>query len=192
MKEKKLTPILICNIIFMILLGIVCLISAISLIIGKLSESALDVAQDYMFIYAFVNISNAIALACGIVYLFNGYGKSVADYYKLFLIYVAVNSLLIAGAIFIAVGFVVEEILLLAKIVLLVVLAMWKNLGKTKSWIVFILILGLDIALFITTLISSEISIHILVSLVTSLALDGIIAIAIQGKYRDKAIRGTK
>ena len=72
---------------------------------------------------------------------------------------------------------------------MLLILTFGKDLGRTKTWSVFHVLIALDIAIAILMFDSRE-ALSSIASGLTRLVLDGTIGLAIRAKYADKAARG--
>ena len=151
------------------------------------------------------NITNIVLMAVifsmlimGAVYIIKDYSKQASVFYKAFLflhvgvcvlsiivnlVYYTVNPLMIA--ICILYGF---------KALDLLILVFWKDLGQKRTWILFCVILGLDIVALILAVINM-VNIGFDFSFtgyVTALIADGTIGLSVRGKYENKASRGSK
>ena len=151
------------------------------------------------------NITNIVLMAVifsmlmmGAVYIIKDYSKQASVFYKAFLflhvgvcvlsiivnlVYYTVNPLMIA--ICILYGFKALDIL---------ILVFWKDLGQKRTWILFYVILGLDIVALILAVINM-VNIGFDFSFtgyVTALIADGTIGLSVRGKYENKASRGSK
>ena len=137
-------------------------------------------------------------LMMGAVYIIKDYSKQASVFYKAFLflhvgvcvlsiivnlVYYTVNPLMIA--ICILYGF---------KALDLLILVFWKDLGQKRTWILFYVILGLDIVALILAVINM-VNIGFDFSFtgyITALIADGTIGLSVRGKYENKASRGSK
>ena len=151
------------------------------------------------------NITNIVLMAVifsmlmmGVVYIIKDYSKQASVFYKAFLflnvgvcvlsiivnlVYYTVNPLMIA--ICILYGF---------KALDLLILVFWKDLGQKRTWILFYVILGLDIVALILAVINM-VNIGFDFSFtgyITALIADGTIGLSVRGKYENKASRGSK
>ena len=151
------------------------------------------------------NITNIVLMAVifsmlmmGAVYIIKDYCKQASVFYKAFLflhvgvcvlsiivnlVYYTVNPLMIA--ICILYGF---------KALDLLILVFWKDLGQKRTWILFYVILGLDIVALILAVINM-VNIGFDFSFtgyITALIADGTIGLSVRGKYENKASRGSK
>ena len=151
------------------------------------------------------NITNIVLMAVifsmlimGAVYIIKDYSKQASVFYKAFLflnvgvcvlsiivnlVYYTVNPLMIA--ICILYGF---------KALDLLILVFWKDLGQKRTWILFYVILGLDIVALILAVINM-VNIGFDFSFtgyITALIADGTIGLSVRGKYENKASRGSK
>ena len=151
------------------------------------------------------NITNIVLMAVifsmlmmGAVYIIKDYSKQASVFYKAFLflhvgvcvlsiivnlVYYTVNPLMIA--ICILYGF---------KALDLLILVFWKDLGQKRTWILFYVILGLDIvALNLAVINMVNIGFDFsFTGYVTALIADGTIGLSVRGKYENKASRGSK
>ena len=151
------------------------------------------------------NITNIVLMAVilsmlimGTVYIIKNYSKQAAVFYKSFLfLHVGVCALsIIINLFFYAVTplMIVICILYAIKAVDLLILVFWKDLGKKRTWILFYVILGLDItalllAVFNMVNIGFDFS---FTGYVTALIADGTIGLSVKGKYENKEARGSK
>ena len=151
------------------------------------------------------NITNIVLMAVifsmlmmGAVYIIKDYSKQASVFYKAFLflhvgvcvlsiivnlVYYTVNPLMIV--ICILYGF---------KALDLLILVFWKDLGQKRTWILFYVILGLDIVALILAVINM-VNIGFDFSFtgyITALIADGTIGLSVRGKYENKASRGSK
>ncbi|MCR4590119.1 MAG: hypothetical protein K5668_04810 [Lachnospiraceae bacterium] len=139
-----------------------------------------------------------LMLLTGVLYLVHGYKKNAAVYYKAFLLLlVLVNLMVIILDILYAEKtplVVIKCVLYAVKIILLLLMAFGKDLGREKTWLLLYVVVGLDIAAMIVVLIilfttTFDFS---LVGIIAALLADATIGLAIRGKYADKDSRGTK
>ena len=79
------------------------------------------------------------------------------------------------------------------KAVALCVLAIVKDLGKKKTWIIFFVLLGLDVIGSVILMVDSSIGFlgYAIMGSVSLLISDGTLGLAIHGKYKDKQSRGS-
>lgn len=152
----------------------------------------------------FSNLSNTFLmffilgmLGSGIVYLLKDYTKQAAIYYKAFLV---LNVIVCALSVFIDLRFYTVNTLMIAicvlqlcKIVFLLTLALGKDLGQGKTWMLFRGILAVDfISLVLAVINMAGIGFDFsFMGYVTALIADGTIGLAIKGKYGDKTARGS-
>ena len=142
----------------------------------------------------------SLALICCIIYLWNGYSKKAAVFYKAFLVLTAVASMLSIAVVVdtdavnsnVVKFLELSVFIMAAKIVLLLVLAFWKDLGKRNTWIIFCVILALDLIFGFLFEDIASVRLFRAGSAISRLLVDGTIAFAILGKYEDKESRGTK
>ena len=137
-------------------------------------------------------------LIMGALHLLKDYSKQAARYFKAFLL---LHVVVCALTIFIDLYFSTINAFLVfvttrnaCKAVILLVLLLWKDLGKRKSWILFGVVLALDIAALAFALIHmSNVGFDFsIMGYITALVADGTTGLAIRGKYKDKEARGSK
>jgi len=190
---KKLTPVKIVHLVLIVILLAFSVYAAI-----KMFSGAAAAGRAMMILYGIVNVLNVGALCASAVYLLNSYGKKAADWYKAFLYLNVVVTvlLLIVDIFYIPFSFVlVSSIILLAvKAAALAVLTFKKDLGKKNTWIVFYVLLGLDVMLIVLTFINAtrDSLVFMIHGSASRLINDLTIALAIRGKYADKEQRGSK
>ena len=136
-------------------------------------------------------------LAMGAVYLIKGYSKQAAKYYKAFLLlHVGVCALsIIVDLCFYKVTALMAVICILTafKALDLLILTFGKDLGKNKTWILFYVIVALDIIALILAVINMlKVGFDFsFTGYVTALIADGTIGLSIRGKYENKSSRGS-
>lgn len=194
---KKLTTASIIHLVLMGLLSICDIIAIITFIIC-LSSAAPGTEKIGIWVNIVMMLTIMAMIASGVIYSLHNYEKSAANFYKAFLLLNVVVSLL---TITIDVFFSKTDILTIFKSVvygikalLLLTLALWKDLGENKTWIIYCAIWFLDITVFMLVIIkmamtSFDVS---LMSVLTALISDIVMGIAIRGKYLDKEARGSK
>lgn len=179
MRERKL------NLSIVIVCGILALLSAIgtvSVVFGsQLNE-----------LYKFEAICDLIALALTFFYIINGYGKEYAKYYKMAMLFNALNALIVTAVAANEKTKYISIIMCAVCFGLILILALGKDLGKTKS-------LGLCITVVIIRavgLISQYFEVKtfdpITILVVSQLVLSLMVLASTIAKYDDKQVRGTK
>ncbi len=138
-----------------------------------------------------------IMLLTGVIYLLHGYKKNAAVYYKTFiLLLVLVNLMVIIMDVIYATmtGIIIIKCLLYAiKIILLLLLAFKKDLGPKNTWIIFYIVVAVDIAAFVVMLIimaAGSFDNGNIIGVIAALIADVTLGLAIHGKYADKKSRG--
>ncbi len=170
---------------------------AVNFIIGAVSSDTSSAL--------FSNITNIVLMAVilsmlimGAVYIIKDYSKQAAVFYKAFMfLHVGVCVLsIIINLVFYTVTplMIVICILYAIKATDLLILVFRKDLGSKKTWILFYVIFGLDIASLILALINMlnvgfDFS---FTGYVTALIADGTIGLSVKGKYENKSARGSK
>jgi len=192
---KKFGTVMIVHLVLMIMMALGTVGGAVNFIVGSVNSATVT--------ERFSNLSNILLMAVilsmiimGALYLIKNYSKQAAIYYKAFLLlHIAVCAL----TIFIDLFFYTVNALLIAicvlnavKAVELVILTFGKDLGKEKTWILFYIILSLDVAQLALALVNmANIGFDFsFTGYVTALVMDGTIGLAIRGKYKDKEARG--
>ena len=153
----------------------------------------------------FSNITNIVLMAVilsmlimGAIYIIKDYSKQAAFFYKAFLfLHVGVCILsIIVNLFFYTVTplMVVICILYAIKAADLLLLVFGKDLGSKKTWILFYVILGLDVASLILS-VMNMVNVGFDFSFtgyVTALIADGTIGLSVKGKYENKEARGSR
>lgn len=194
MKEKKLTGLMLCHLILMALLIVLSCVSAGIVFTGKIPEGFVVNSQAYktsVTLYGVAHVANALALAHGIMYLLKGSGKQAAGYYRTFIMLVALGIALRLIGTLVYPGMGPSVCLMIGILLALLVLGFVKDLGAQKTWVVFYVLLALEVVLAIVMFNKAEAMSSIAGSL-SRLVLDVTIGLAIRAKYADKAARGTR
>lgn len=203
MKEKSLTPLMRCHLALMAVLAVMSIVSIVSLLSGAVMSGAMLPARykTSMIFEIVLNVVNVIALSAGIVYIQERYGKRAAAVYKAFLVSAAVSCVFCAvtGAYRLtaadavpAAQYVLRAVLPMAvKLVLLLLLAFGRDLGKRNSWIIFGVILVLDVIYSLLCIVPGDMGFAWITTVFARLVMDGTIGLSIRGKYADKDARGT-
>lgn len=193
MEKKKFTPLMTCHLILMSVLIVLNAIIAVAFFTASATpelKASMDEWSSAIYTSAIWNIVNILALGCGIVYLVRGYSKQAADYYKAFLLLTVLANVVLLVVTVMLPGSTGASLLLILKIILLILLAAWQNLGRRNSWIVLAILVAADliVGFFIP---SADGTVRYQISAALSrLIIDGTIALALKGKYDDKAARG--
>ena len=190
--QKKMNGLTICHLILMVVVCVLSCISAWIIFSGNIPEGYEVVTEAHKTASSIIGVGhvvNILALICGIVYMLKGSGKSVAGLYKAFLVLVTLGLALRLVGRFVFPGFDAAAGLMIGSIVMLLILIFAKDLGRTKTWVVFYILLALDLVVAILMFDSREV-LSSIASGLTRLVLDGSIGLAIRAKYKDKAARG--
>lgn len=201
MNVRNMSPVMKFHLGLSVALVVASLLGAILFLIGigyDISDASAPV-RHAAHLYALIQLINAVALGCSIIYLSSGYSKRAAIYYRYFLILLITVSLLhMITAGFVGAGNVggplvaFSQIIVAARIFVLCMLTFVPDLGKRNSWILFGLLVAFDLAYVLFFGSDGGIVVYRLFSTLSKLALDGTIGLAIRGKYADKAARGTR
>ena len=208
MKEKKFTPLMWCHLALMAVLTITSIVAAIFLLAGAGTIDTTEVGswKTSIVFVACVNVANAAALIAGVIYLLKGYRKDAANYYKAFIMLIAVAATFSAlASVFIKqsdaatdstiiasnTAHILGILFMVTKVVLLSVLAFKPDLGKRNTWIIFGVILAIDLIFGFLYQSPSNMTAYRFATVLPRLFMDGTIGLAIKGKYDDKDARGT-
>lgn len=138
-----------------------------------------------------------LMLITGILYLVHGYKKNAAVYYLAFILLLGLVNVLV---VLIDVLYtqmtpliIIKCIVYSAKIIVLLIMAFGKNLGKKMTWTLLYVVVALDIAGMIVMLIYMFQNgfDFALMGVVAAIVADVTIGLAIRGKYEDKESRGS-
>lgn len=194
--KKKLSPLMIVHLILMVVQIIGC-IGATAAFIGKLGEAAGGKETVGIVLNVIMMLLIMSMLTVGIVYLLKQYGKQAASFYKAFLIlHVSVAVMTTVIYVFFSepnVLYITGSIIYAVKIAILLILAFWRDLGKKKTWILFYILLSLDLAILLLAIVYMAINGFNItfMGFVSALVADGTIGLSVRGKYADKDKRGT-
>lgn len=197
---RKLTPLMTIHMILMIALVFFHLASTVVNIgvIGFSAEEISSWGKPAIRLRGIFNIANIVALVFGILYILDSYSKRAARFYKLFLLFHIIQTLLLIvlnSASGTSLDYYSAGALALhgLKVLFLMIILFWRDFGESNTWKLFFILLVFDVAGSVLTIVSSTGSLAFRIgSSVSRLVLDGTIALAINGKYADKARRGTE
>ena len=194
MKVKKFTPLMWFHLVLMVFMIVVSAALLIVLLTNMIDISEYVIADKtgiQKYLYEGVLLTNILAHYCGIMYLWNGYTKEAAKFYKAFMILLTISNIFIAIASELAYGFALSPVLSLVKIILLLVLTFGQNLGKKETWNAYWLVLGVDFVFGIIIMYPHVFSVARLITVLNRLTATNTIGLAVKGKYDDKDARGT-
>ena len=144
-----------------------------------------------------VTLVVVLMLITGILYLVHGYKKNAAVYYLAFILLLVLVNLFV---VLIDVLYtqktpliIIKCILYSAKIIVLLIMAFGKNLGKKMTWTLLYVVVALDIAGMIVMLIYMFQTgfDFALIGVFAAIVADVTMGLAIRGKYEDKESRGS-
>ena len=151
---KKSSPLKIAHLVLMIAMACGTVGAAVNFIVGYHNASAnTERLSNLMnvFLMAFI----LAMLVFGAMYLMKGYAKQAANDYKAFMI---LHIIVCALTIYIDLSFYKVNALMIAisvvnacKAVLLLILAFGKDIGRSRTWILFYILLALDIVKLVFT-----------------------------------------
>ena len=134
-----------------------------------------------------------LMLITGILYLVHGYKKNAAVYYLAFiLLLVLVNFIVVLIDVLYTQKtplIIIKCILYSAKIIVLLIMAFGKNLGKKMTWTLLYVVVALDIAGMIVMLQTGFD--FALIGVFAAIVADVTMGLAIRGNYEDKESRGS-
>ena len=137
----------------------------------------------------------ALAMICGFIYANKGYSKEAHNYYKAMMCFYAFSALIMIITAIRTSGFGLAELVAIIKIVLLLILGFGKDLGKKNTWIIFYIVLAIELLFSPAIQLINQLSIEALSARIPSeiarLIIAGILGLCIEAKYRDKDARGT-
>lgn len=182
MKNSKFRILMYANVLFIILA-----------VVGNIYGYYLT--NSYQFL---LNIG---AIIFSLVYLLYGYKKNAADYFKFFMLFLALKELLAIESMLVEEGAPIYAVVIVATMMLgFVVLAFGKDLGKKKSTIACAIVVGLSVLTLIVGMMYTpkDLTKNVLVGItlnifnLTRVLMTSITAIMVYAKYEDKYARGTK
>ena len=194
---KKKSPIMIVHMIMLIAMILCSAFATVKFIVDASSASD-GTEKFYNLTHVALMLVILTMLIMGSLYLLNDYSKKAASYYKAFLLLHVVVCVI---TIFVDLYFgetntfyVSVSLLYALRIIVLLALLFWKDLGQKRTWILFyaLLVIGfvtLAVALVHMSRAGFDFSIT---GYFTALLADGTLGLAIKGKYDDKTFRGSK
>ena len=193
MEKAKTSKLVIFHLVLMVLLFVLSIVSAVIVFTGNIPagfEASKETYKTTTTLYGLAHIVNAMALMHGIVYILKGSSKAAANWYKTLVLLVAFGVVLRLVGTLIYPGFGVNVCLMIGIIAALLALRFVKNLGARNSWIIFGILIALELILAVITFDKNEMLSSIAGNL-SRLVLDGTIGLALREKYLDKAARNT-
>lgn len=194
---KRFSPLMIIHLSIMILLMIASAVATV-MFFGGVGTAVEGKGKTEVVMNGFTTLFAALTLGTGALYIIKGYSKKATFYYKTFLLFlVGVTVLSILLDVFYVkmnILLIVKSILYSCKAILLILLALWKDLGKKKNLLFFHSILFFDITGFLMILINMMITRFdfVIMGAISAMICDVAIGLAVKGKYADKAARGSK
>lgn len=195
MNEKKLSPLAICHLVVMALVAAFSLYGAIRLTALGFRPDGLPDSVPFrtgVFLMAAMHIANMCALICCIFYAWKGYKKEVAAYYKAFLLLAMVACILAITASVLFENVMPGIIFMGLKVLLLLILAFLKNMGKLNTLMIFFIMLLVDVIYAFIGVVPDGYMMLRVISVIANLLINATILLAIRGKYADKEERGAE
>ena len=192
MENKKYLPLKIVHLIFMTLgLGYY-LYSLYSLVVIK---DVFSDTKDVIFIVIFT-AATVCALISGFLYLSHGYKKNAAAYFKGYVWILLINEIFTVIWVSKTTDSYLLKLIWTISLVLLTILTVGKDLGKTKSFAITGLFLAGKVFVFIYFLSRMQVlgsgGIDIVLGYAGQIIMAITTGLMVCGKYLDKAARGTK
>ena len=193
----KKSPIVICHLIVMIALFL-CATFATVMFLGGFEFAVEGKARPDALLTGFSTLLVMLMLFMGILYLLKEYSKQAAIFYKAFLLILVLVTVLVTISDDISPdmnGLIITKCVLSGvKVIVLLLLAFWKNLGKKNSLILFCILISMDVAALILVLINMmNTSFNFsLLGVITAIVADGTVGLDVRGKYIDKSERGSR
>ena len=149
--------------------------------------------------FALTSLVFALAMICGFLYASKSYSKPAHNYYKAMMCFYAFATLIPIITTFRLSGFDPLTLIVIIKFILLLILGFGKDLGKKNTWIIFYIILVLELlyaplmrATGVSPSANSGTSLGVPIpETLARLVITGILGLCIEAKYRDKDARGT-
>ena len=182
--------------VLLIILSIACVAVEIVFVLAARAIDDMNLKM-VTYVLATVNLFYAISLICGYIYAKKGYSKDANKFYKAMMVFYALSTIYPIISYFIQPKITPQFVIFCAKFVILLVLGFGKDLGKKNTWILFYILLALELlTAFITH--NADVSVSqkalgtIINDAVSRLVSAGLVGLCIEAKYRDKEARGTK
>ncbi|MBP3815750.1 MAG: hypothetical protein J6H21_02655 [Firmicutes bacterium] len=136
-----------------------------------------------------IHISLILSLLCGLIYVRKDYQKNASIFYKAFILFTAISDAILVYTTISKAGFSLGVAMICVRILLLLIMVFGKDLGKTNTWILFYIVLAIDLLYGILFIPRGYLISMTLVDVIGKLVIDGTIGLAIRGKYADKEAR---
>lgn len=187
MENKKILPIKIIHALLMI--------AALVMSIMEFAKlGSIDSIYTASVFPALCTITNILALIVGFIYLFKGYKKNANVYYKVFMGLCVLFSVLHMTAMSRFIMPYTETLVYMIAAIMLVILAVGKDLGKRNTYIVFAIMMICRLIPLFTSLSSlqyfGEAGFGMLSQVISNILIAGTVGFMVTGKYLDKDERG--
>lgn len=179
MRERKL------NLSIVVVCGILALLSAIGTVTVAFSSELNE-------LYKFEAVCDLISLGLAFFYIVNGYGKDYAKYYKLSMLFHALNALIVTAVAANEKTKYISIVMCAICFALVLVLALGKDLGAKKSLTICVIVVVIRAAGLISQYFAVKTFDPITILTVSQLVLALMILASTLAKYDDKQVRGTK
>lgn len=168
------------------------MLGMIPVIIGCIWMILKAIKADNIFVMLSI-ISGLITFAIAMAYAGKGYKKNGAGYYKAYMVMFAVTCALGIVPAFMGYDYgVLAKVVAVAALICALILAFWKDLGKTKSYVVGIIATLLYLILFVSHIFAGGNFFDTAQASFTGLLMSLLSLVFISAKYADKSARGRK
>lgn len=191
MENKKYLPLKIIHLIFLVVAAVLCCMSLTK--IGTDTSVFPDTT-----LRTVTYVAEIVALFLGGLYLLFGYKKNAAVYYKAFMVILVIAQAIVCYRQTVSTISILPSavILNIISLIMLVVLATGKDLGKARSYLIVTILLVCRLTILTLDIIyfrgATNTGFSVFSYAVSNVLLAGTAAFMVTGKYLDKAARGTK
>ena len=190
MENKKLLPLKIVHFILMVAAFVLCVVALLNGGTGNAGSGAGPIIAMCCFI-------NALILITVFLYMFMGYGKKVAPFYRAFMIMLIVENIISLAYVMSSVQPpIYYSFSYIIALVMTDILAFSKDLGKKKTYVTAAILLICRAALLVfdscKVVTYGEWQFSFISTDISFLLLAGTAILMVAGKYLDKDARGTK
>ena len=184
--------------VLLVIMATASIIMCISMVLAAKGMPEVD-TKTPAYSFALTRLFLALAMICGLIYANKGYSKQASGYYKAMMCFYAFTTFFPIIAAFKVSSFNPVVLIATIKFILLLILGLGKDLGKKNTWIIFYILLVLELLFSLALeVISSDSSTALPVAMgfaipttLSRLVTAGILGLCIEAKYRDKDARGT-
>ena len=184
--------------VLLVIMAIAATIMWITLVLTAKALPDYD-AKINIYNFALTSLIFSLAMICGFIYANKGYSKEAHNYYKAMMCFYALSVFIPTIVVFRVFSFNLIALVAIIQFVLLLILGFGKDLGKKNTWIIFYIVLALELlfspaleAIGSASSTAAPISVgYAIPATLARLVITGILGLCIEAKYRDKDARGT-